>query len=301
MAYVRRKGSQIAIVAGKRNLETKQVEQRILFTLYSRPEALDVLGRGEDKSAAKRFEILMARQHPGVLFDWKAIRKAIAADLDHLPASYEYRASRLTSSFRKSLVELVRSLMLADPQQIASAGALIRENRAALGYLSQLIEWRTATCAERAPNEWTTDNPYFWRFSMPGKGVPPDVEEHAAGLRERGETIHAEAGFELMVEAFPDYAAGHNFLGLLALEKEATRARRGFVSQGYRAGKKAFFQSGSRALPGGVTTQRVPTFAGSEISPIRSSGVDATMKRPLSSIASSGNALTTKRPCHFAD
>ena len=44
MPYVRKHGSQIAIVHGERDPETSQVQQRVLFTLYSRPEADAALG-----------------------------------------------------------------------------------------------------------------------------------------------------------------------------------------------------------------------------------------------------------------
>jgi hypothetical protein len=39
MAFVRRRGNQLAIVRGIRSPETKKVEQEILFTIFSRGEA----------------------------------------------------------------------------------------------------------------------------------------------------------------------------------------------------------------------------------------------------------------------
>ena len=48
MAYVRRRGNQLAIVQGERDPQTRKVQQRILFTLYSKPEALEALGKRGD-------------------------------------------------------------------------------------------------------------------------------------------------------------------------------------------------------------------------------------------------------------
>ena len=220
MAYLRRRGNQLAIVAGARNAETKRVEQRILFTLYSRPEALEVIGRGQDEHAAARFEMLMKNQHPDVAFNWKSLRKAIAADLKHLPESYAYGDSRLKGRFREDLVNFARSLMLADPQELVAAGALIRESRSALEYISELIAWRLETCAERDVNEWNSDNPFYWRFTLQGKGVPHDAEEQAASLWEKRDLPHAEAAFQILIDAFPEYAEGYNYLGLIALERD---------------------------------------------------------------------------------
>jgi tetratricopeptide (TPR) repeat protein len=238
MAYVRRRGHQIAIVTGGRNPETRKVEQRVLFTLYSKPEALEVLGRGGDARASGRFESLMKRQHPDITFDWKALRNAIAADIDHLPASYEYKEARLTGRFRNDLIGFTRSLLLADPQDLLSAGALIRENRAALECLSELIAWRLQTCVERKANEWNADNPFFWRFASQGKDVPPAVEEHAAGFWERRDLVHAEAAFQLLIEAFPDYAEGHNYLGLIASEREDFAAAEGHFWKTIEVGRR---------------------------------------------------------------
>lgn len=220
MAYVRRRGNQLSIVTGERNPETKKVEQRVLFTLYSKPEALEVLGRGKDKSAATRFEMLMKDEHPDVAFNWKTIRKAIAADLGHLPEEYAYKEERLTGRFREDLVTFARSLMLADPQHLEPAGALIRENRDALAYLQELIAWRLKTCEVREPDEWTSDNPFFWRFAMQGNAVPPDAEEFATAFWEKRDLVRAEGAFKVMVGAFPPYAEGWNYLGLIALERK---------------------------------------------------------------------------------
>jgi tetratricopeptide (TPR) repeat protein len=47
-----------------------------------------------------------------------------------------------------------------------------------------------------------------------------DVEELAAGLWEKRDLDRAEAAFRLMVDCFEGYAEGHNYLGLIALERD---------------------------------------------------------------------------------
>ena len=63
MAYVRHRGNQLAIVHGEREPGNGRVSQRILFTLYSRPEALEVLGRGAN-GGTERFRQLLSDSIP---------------------------------------------------------------------------------------------------------------------------------------------------------------------------------------------------------------------------------------------
>ena len=58
MAYVRQRGSQLAIVHVERDKETGKVQQRILFTIYSKAEALKIIGR-KDKVSARYFQDLL--------------------------------------------------------------------------------------------------------------------------------------------------------------------------------------------------------------------------------------------------
>jgi tetratricopeptide (TPR) repeat protein len=217
MAYVRRRGNQLAIVQGEREPGTGKVQQRILFTLYSKGEVLEAVGRGT-KGGAERFRHLLEREHPDVKFNWKAIRRALEKDLDALPTSYAYRPERLRGRFRADLCAFARQLMLADPQDLMSAAHLIQEHRHELEYLADLIHWRLKL-RDQKESEWNADNPFYWRFALQGRGVPPDTEEHAAGFYERGEYERAEAVFRLLVDCFDGYAEGYNYLGLIALEK----------------------------------------------------------------------------------
>ena len=238
MPYVRRRGNQLAIVHGEREPGTGKVQQRILFTLYSKAEALEALGR-RGEGGAERFRDLLEHQHPGLRFAWKAIRKAIAANLDVLPAEYEYRSQRLRTHFRADLIAFTRSLILADPQDLMPAAELISEHRLELEYLLELIGWRLKL-REQEESRWNVDNPFYWRFALQGRDVPPDTEERAAGFYQRGEYDRAEAIFRLLVECFDGYAEGHNYLGLIALERERLGEAIDHFKQTIELGRKRF-------------------------------------------------------------
>ena len=131
MAYVRRRGNQLVIVHGEREPGTGKVQQRILFTLYSKAEALEVLGRGKEKEkrSAERFRGLFEHQYPEHKLDWKAIHHAIDENLAALPDTYDYRSQRLHARFREDLCAFTRQLILADPQELTSAAELIQGHR----------------------------------------------------------------------------------------------------------------------------------------------------------------------------
>lgn len=217
MAYVRRRGNQLAIVHGEREPGSGKVRQRILFTLYSKAEALEALGRGAE-GGAERFRGLLENQYPEHRFDWKAIHHAIEENLDVLPDTHEDRRQRLHARFREDLCALTRQLILADPQDVVSAAHLLQEHRYELEYLAELIDWRLKLRSQKE-SQWNTDNPFYWRFALQGRDVPPDTEEHAADLYRRGEYERAEAVFQLLVDCFEGYAEGYNYLGLIALEQ----------------------------------------------------------------------------------
>ncbi|MFB3906365.1 MAG: hypothetical protein ACE15E_23215 [Acidobacteriota bacterium] len=139
MPYVRKKGKQLLLVHGEREPESGQVQQRVLFTIYSKPEALAIAGKSDARSAGL-FEALLSAQYPDLRFDWKAIRAAVARDLDVLPEGHEYRHERVEKRFRHSLVSFARQLFLADPQSLLSAADLIKTQRHELEVIRELIE-----------------------------------------------------------------------------------------------------------------------------------------------------------------
>ncbi len=219
MAYVRRKGNQLAIVHGERNPGTGKVEQQVLFTLYSKVEALMAIGRSSNVNrAAHNFRSLLEHEYPGIRIDWDKIRQGIENNINHLPELYQYRPARLIDQFRKDLEGFARQLVLADPQNLESSATLITTHRHELEFLNELIRWRLDN-SEHKKSKWTQDNPFYWRFALRGTAVPPETEERAAGYYFRGEFLKAEAVFRLLIDSFKDYADGHNYLGLIALDR----------------------------------------------------------------------------------
>jgi len=219
MAYVRRKGNQLAIVHGERNPGTGKVEQRVLFTLYSKAEALQAIGRSSNENrGACGFRSLLEHEYPGIRLDWDKIRQGIEGNIDHLPDLYPYRPARLIDQFRKDLAGFARQLILADPQDLESSASLINTHRYELEFLNELIRWRLDN-SDQKKSDWNQDNPFYWRFALRGREVPPETEEKAAGYFYRGELQKAEAVFRMLVDSFKDYADGHNYLGLIALDR----------------------------------------------------------------------------------
>jgi len=238
MAYVRRRGNQLAIVHGEREPGTGKVQQRSLFTFYSKGEVLEALGRGT-KGGSERFRHLLDEEHPEVKLNWKAIRRALEKDLEILPDHYEYRGERLRRRFRADLCDFARQLILADPQDLMSSADLIQEHHHELEYLADLIHWRLEL-RDQKQSEWNADNPFYWRFTLQGRQVPPDTEEHAAGFYERGEYERAESVFRLLVDCFDGYAEGYNYLGLIALEKRRLDEAFAFFQKTVELGRKLF-------------------------------------------------------------
>lgn len=220
MAYIRRKGNQLALVHGARDAKTGKVEQRVLFTLYSKAEALEAIGRGSGgEGGGHRFRSLLEREYPSIRLNWNKIQQGIADNLGHLPDLYQYRHSRYPGQFREDLVSFTRQLILTDPCHLESSAKAIADNRHELEYLCGLIRWRLDHCDQKK-SEWNVDNPFFWHFALRGREVPPDIEEEAAALFKNQEYEQAEAIFRMLIDAFDDYAEGHNYLGLIALEQE---------------------------------------------------------------------------------
>jgi tetratricopeptide (TPR) repeat protein len=217
MPFVRRRGSQLVLAHGEREPGTGKVQQRILFTLYSRPEALEAIGRGSSQGR-HQFRALVEDAFPKLRFDWKGIERAIAANLDALPETYEYRTTRLLSRFRSDLCAFAKQLIVADPNSLLSAGQTIDAHRAELGFVVELIDARLRTRVPK-PAKYNEDNPWFWRTTFRGREVPGDIEELAAEHYERHEFGKAEVIFRLLVDAFDDYAEGYNYLGLIAYER----------------------------------------------------------------------------------
>jgi tetratricopeptide (TPR) repeat protein len=211
MPFVRVRGNQLAILHGTRTADSGAVDQKTLFTFYSRAEAEAAVG-------PRRFELeqILAERHPQVRFDWDKLWKAVGEQLDALPDAYDY-GDRSARRFEAGLHTFARELLVADPRTQPQAGALLQARRHELELVAWLIQWRLQTAAEA--DDLQGRDEFHWRFEAPADGVPPDAEEHAVGLYERGRLTEADRAFRLFVACFPSYAEGHNYLGLIALEQ----------------------------------------------------------------------------------
>lgn len=238
MPYVRTRGNQLVVVHGEREPGTGRVEQRILFTIYSKAETLEILGRGSSGGTA-RFQALLQREFPELDFNWKRIHLDIEKNLALLPDRYEYAGERVVQRFRKDLCGFTRTLIRADPQELLSAARVLQQHRRELEYLADLIHWRLKL-RDQKPGEWNADNAFCWRFALQGRDVPPDTEEHAAGFYERGEYEKAEAIFRLLIDCFGDWAEGYNYLGLIAYEQHKLDQAAAHFEKTVQLGRKLF-------------------------------------------------------------
>ena len=238
MAYVRQKANQLLIVHGERDPDTRKVSQHVLFTLYSKAEALEAIG----KTAAKRdwqFQRLLQNQYPDIRFDWGRINKQIGEKMGNLPDLWEYGNSRLRRGFRKGVVDFVRHLLLADPQMLTSSRELIQEHTHELEYARELIDFRLKVL-DTEPSEFDSDTPFYWRYMLQGRYLSGDEEECIEEMWRKGETEKAHTLFRLMTECFDDYAEGHNYLGLMALEEEDLEEALDCFRQTMQLGEKLF-------------------------------------------------------------
>ncbi len=214
MAYLRKRGNQIALVQGERDPETGKVGQRVLFKFYSKKEAIAAL----DDSQGRLLQDLLELEHPGIRFAWKRIWWELARSVDYLPDDYEYRESEMVKRFRADLCAFTRQLVLNEPQWLFSSAELLRQHRCELEYLTELIGWRLKLC-DTEPDEVNRDNEFFWRWRLRGREVPMDIEEEISDLYDRGDHNRTEAILRLLAESFESDAESHNYLGLIALDR----------------------------------------------------------------------------------
>lgn len=238
MSYVRTHGNQLAIVHGEREPGTGKVQQRTLFTIYSKDEALEILGRGAPGGDA-RFQALIEDQFSDIKFEWKGIRRGIEQNLKALPERYEHRSDRLRSRFRQDLCNFTRQLILTNPQELQAAAHVIREHRQELEYLVDLVQWRLKL-RDQKPSQWNADNAFQWRFTLQGREVPPETEEEIAGLYERKEYDKAKPILRLLIDCFDNYAEGYNFLGLIAYDERKLEEAIGYFEKTIEVGRRLF-------------------------------------------------------------
>ncbi|KIG16240.1 hypothetical protein DB30_04852 [Enhygromyxa salina] len=236
MAYVRNHGNQIAIVHGERDPETRKVQQQVLFTICSRPEAQEVLGRG---AGNWRLDYMLEQRYPQIRFDWDRIRAGIEERMDTLPDIYPYRAGEVLGQFRHDLCAFTRQLGHADPQCMYSASELLREHRIELEYLRDLIDWRLSVC-DQEPDQFNGDNAFYWRRRLQPNDEPPEVIEMMAKLDAEGDLDRLEALARLFIDCYDNYAEGHIYLGVVAQRRGDVEAAVEHFERAIEQGRKLF-------------------------------------------------------------
>lgn len=217
MAYVRERGNQLCIVHGAREPGTGKVKQEILFTIYSKDEALAAIEKS-DKGLPYSFKVMLAQDYPDIRFDWDTIFVDIEKLLHVLPETYDYGPTRSLAQFYPALKGFAKALFLNDCQTMYPAAQLIQSHRYELEFLSDLIAWRLKTCDQK-PGQFNQDNAFYWKTASQGKDVPYDAMELAEGLYEKRELDKAQAALRLLVECFDGYADGYNYLGLIQQDR----------------------------------------------------------------------------------
>ena len=81
-----------------------------------------------------------------------------------------------------------------------------------------LIHWRLKL-REQKQSQWNEDNPFYWRFALQGRDVPPDTEERLAEFTDLVATAISNAESREQLASLPDEQA--------ALRRVATLAAQG--------------------------------------------------------------------------
>lgn len=238
MPYVRKHGNQVAIVHGERDSAGK-VQQRVLFSLYSRPEAEAAIGQRQTDPPFS-LERLLTSRYEGIRFDWKKLEAAIARHMDALPERYDYRRSEVGALLRSGLVAATKGLLAADPQMMDGAAEALRAHHHELLLVRQLIDDRLFLLDKVRPSTFTRDNEFGWRARLAGEGVPPEVWERLEGMQSRGERERMEAFAGLAVEAWPEFAEGYNILGRVALDREEYDTALAWFAKALEVGRTLF-------------------------------------------------------------
>lgn len=216
MAFVRKHGNQLALVHGERDSKTGKVNQRILFSLYSRAEAEAAIGEGESNEGRKAyFQNLMTRTYPRIKFRWDEIKKEIKDNLEYLPEMYGRNEERLFEPFSKSLDDFAHKIIAAESFMKPSNYELLKQHENDLIVLRDIIDYRLQSCKFNKPDDEEEFDRFNWHYMMDKNEVPNDIEEWAERFYETGEYDKAERIFKFLVRCFDNYAEGYNYLGLI--------------------------------------------------------------------------------------
>lgn len=227
MPYVRTHGNQVTIVHGERDKSTGKVQQRILFTFYSKKEAAAAIGEG-DPADGSHFEYLLSDANPGLKFNWAELKGEIRKHMEVLPDIYPTRKAHSEETFEKALTEFARHLIICDPFNSKAGRENIKRFSADLAVIQDLIIKRKIEASrpnKQEPSPFEFDDGFCWKYELQGHSVPPDFEDYAISLYDSRKLDEAKKLFSLLVRCFPNYAEGYNYLGLIALaESEPKQA-----------------------------------------------------------------------------
>lgn len=219
MAYIRQRGRQLVLAQGQREIDSKKVIQKILFTIYSKGEALEILGKTKSGNQ-DYFKNLITRKYPKIKFGWEKIMKGIEEGIHILPDIYQYKTEKIIKNFKDDLITFLKQLQVNDPQNSFASNELVNSHRHELEFIREVIDWRLRTASKTTEkDEFNSDNPYYWRLTLSPKGEPHEFEEMAARYFNERKFEKASALFNFLVDSYKDYAEGHNYLGLIALEQ----------------------------------------------------------------------------------
>jgi tetratricopeptide (TPR) repeat protein len=245
--FVQAQEDPLHVLSGARVLQTKQRRDQVGFAVQTFGGILSLcyeevslrrLKSGSTRGGS-RFRDLLQEQYPELKFSWKGIDRDIEKNLAAVPEQYEYDGAQLAHRFRMDLCAFTRQLIRVDPQELLPAAQVIQQHRHELEYLADLIHWRLKL-RDQKPTKWNTDNPFYWRFALQGRDVPPDTEEHAAGFYERQEYEKAEAIFRLLIDCFGEYAEGYNYLRLIAYQQRKLDQAVSHFEKTMELGRKLF-------------------------------------------------------------
>ena len=221
MPYIRTHGNQITIVHGERDKEAGKVQQRQLFTFYSKKEALAAIGE-EGSSSEEYFQFLLREANPQLTFNWPDLKEEIKNRLDVLPDIYPVKAARTIDMLDSKVDEITKQLVMTDPRTEAGREAILTR-RNDLTTLSKLIEMRMQQArayADSSYNPFTMEDKFCWQYEIQRNEVPDDIEEFADDIYRAGDYAHAKPLFALLTRCFPNWAEGHNYMGLMALKEQ---------------------------------------------------------------------------------
>lgn len=235
MPYVRERGNQLCIVHGVRERGTGKVQQAVLFTIYSKEEALAAIEKS-DKAKPCNFKVMLEQDYPDIRFDWKTIFADIEKHLDLLPETYLYGPTRNADQFYPALKSLAKVLLQADCQAMLPAAELVRQHKLHLEFLVHLIEWRVKTC-EQNPSQFNRDNPFFWRTASRRLDLPFESLEYIESLYFKGKLDEAEAALMLVTDCFDGYADGYNYLGLIQRDRGKLKNAIAYFRKAIEVGK----------------------------------------------------------------